>query len=292
MKKIIIIGAGDIGSHIASALIWKKIPVDLILVDKNDKLEKAQVLDLKDLTAINNQTKISHGDFCDENVRDGDIFVITAGLKHGINKSRLDLLNNNIKILKDIKKKIGKLKKTAIVILISNPVDILTFEAIKIFNLPKNQIFGSGTFLDTLRLKWRLLELGFTEKEVEKTLVLGEHGDSSFIHWGNFFSRSKICEAEKEELENKIKKGAYEIIKGKGSTYFGIGGATAEILESIILENKKIFPLSVFIENENTVISMPATLSKEGIKKIIFPKLSHEEENKYKKSIEMLKSFQ
>lgn len=152
-KKIVIIGAGNVGSHIASAAIYKNLPVDLVLVDISDVFEKAQVLDLKDTLSFGKNTTISVGDLTDSNVQQADVFVVTAGVAQSVGESRLSLLSRNIEILKNIKISLGEIKKTAIVIIVTNPVDILTQKAVEIFNLPDGQVFGTGTSLDSSRLK-------------------------------------------------------------------------------------------------------------------------------------------
>ena len=153
MKKIVIIGTGNVGSHIVSASIYRKFSAEFILVDLCEEYERAQYLDLKDTLPFSQKVKISRGDLGDKKVSDGDIFIITAGAKQKEGQSRLDLLDENTKILKDISEKLGDIKKTALVILVTNPVDLLVQRAQEIFDLNSRQIFGTGTLLDSARLK-------------------------------------------------------------------------------------------------------------------------------------------
>ncbi len=173
--------------------------------------------------------------------------------------------------------------------MVSNPVDLLTLEAQKIFSLDEKQIFGSGTFLDTLRLRWRLRERGFSEKEISKAFVLGEHGDTSFVCWEGL--NQKMDFSEREKIEEAVRKEAYEIIKGKGATFFGIGAAVGEMVEALVLNRKKILPLSVYLEDEEIAISLPVKLGAGGILKVYRPKFNEEEEEKFYKSVETLKSL-
>ena len=152
-KKIVIIGAGNVGSHIAAASIHKNLKADIILVDICNEFETAQVLDLKDTLAYSKNTTIETGDLADKKAQDADIFVITAGVAQEEGEDRISLLSRNIKILQGIKNALGEIKKTALVIIVSNPVDLLTQYAMEIFNLPKGQIFGTGTALDSARLQ-------------------------------------------------------------------------------------------------------------------------------------------
>jgi L-lactate dehydrogenase len=188
MKKITVIGAGNVGSHIVSASIHRNFSAEFILVDLCEKYEHAQFLDLKDALPFGQKTKISQADLGDKILADSDIFIITAGAKQKEGQSRLDLVEENTQILKDISEKIGPLKKTALVILVSNPVDILVQKAQELFNLNRWQVFGTGTLLDSARLDWRLSEIKKNRKnlfdsrpEKVKSFVLGEHGDSSFV---------------------------------------------------------------------------------------------------------------
>ncbi len=302
-KKIVVIGAGNVGSHIVFSAINKKIKADFILVDKCDSFEEGQVLDLKDSLSFSQYTKVETGDLSDEKVRKSDIFIITAGVKQKEGEDRLSLLNRNIKILEDIKKEIGKIKKTAIVILVSNPVDILAQKAIKIFDLPKNQVFGSGTILDTSRLKWRLSEVvdkngkNIFNKNPEKikAYVFGEHGDSSFIAWSLIKNSDKIKAKQKEEIEKKVRQEAYKIISEKGATFFGIGSAVTKIIENIIEEKKEELMISAPLDGqygqENISIGVPVILSKKGIEKIIIKKINQKEKSKFNISIKKMKEF-
>ncbi len=302
-KKIVIIGAGNVGSHITAAGIHKDLKADFILVDISDKFENAQVLDLKDALVFSKNTKVKTGDLGDKEVTNADIFVITAGVPQKKGEDRIALLDKNVKVLQNIKNSLGKIKNSAIVVIVSNPVDLLTQKATEIFSLPKGRVFGTGTSLDSARLRWHLAELKdkknkkiFPEKtEKIKAYVLGEHGDSSFVCWSQIKNSEKVSDSQKSSIEKKVRREAYEIIEGKGATYFGIGATVANILETILSNKKKIFSLSVPLSGQyghkNIAIGVLAKLSKKGITKIIEKEFSKSEKEKFEKSVKKLKSF-
>ncbi|MCF7905756.1 L-lactate dehydrogenase [Candidatus Gracilibacteria bacterium] len=295
MKKVAIIGTGNVGAHVASAGILKNLPVEFLLVDMNQEFETAQVLDLRDTILFSSKTKVSGADFGDKELSQADIFVITAGVAQQPGEPRSALLKRNIKILKSIKVSLGKLKKTAIVILVTNPVDILTQVASEIFKLPKGHVFGSGTLLDSARLRWRLAEKFDRNVEDVTGWVLGEHGDSEFVAWSTVSESGKFSEQEKQEIEHSVMREAYVIIEGKGSTYFGIGAALAEILDAVLSDEKKVFPVSSPLNGEYEITGMslgiPCQVGMSGIEKILTADLTIEEKEKLRFSAEQLKIF-
>jgi len=295
MKKVAIIGAGNVGAHIASAGILKNLPVEFLLVDMNQQFETAQVLDLKDSLLFSPKAKIRGVDFGDKILSDADIFVITAGVAQKTNESRCELLGRNVEILKSIKKSLGKLKRTAIIIMVTNPVDIMTQLACKIFDLPEGHIFGSGTLLDSSRLRWRLAERCKKNITDVSGFVMGEHGDSEFVAWSTVGGANTLLSAEKRQIEQAVMREVYIIIEGKGATYFGIGSAVAEILDTILSDEEKILPLSVSLQGEfgikGIALGVPVRLGKNGVGKAEALKLPAEELQKLQESAKKLKNL-
>jgi L-lactate dehydrogenase len=293
--KIAIIGAGNVGSHIVSSSILKNISADFLLIDMNEKFENAQVLDIKDILLFSPNSHIKGSDFGSKELSEADIFVITAGVSQKPGETRCELLGRNVKILQEIKNAIGTIKPSALVIIVTNPVDILTQMAKEIFGLPKNQVFGTGTLLDSARLEWRLAEKLNRNILDVKGYVLGEHGDSEFVAWSSVSQSEKFSPQEREKIETSVKKEAYEIIEGKGSTFFGIGGATAELLSHIVNDSQKIFPLSCPLNGEYGIegisIGVPAKIGKNGIEEIYEIPLKAEEYKKLLTSAEKLKTL-
>ncbi|MBT3348781.1 L-lactate dehydrogenase [bacterium] len=272
MKKVAIIGVGNVGAHVASAAVLRNLPIELLLIDQSQEFETGQVLDLRDSLQFSPHARVRGADLGDAEVANADIFVITAGAAQKPGDTRLDLLDKNVKILKSILTKIGKIKKTAIVILVANPVDILTQIAHEILELPRGHVFGTGTLLDSSRLRWRLAEIFKKNIEDVDGFVLGEHGDSEFVAWSTVENSDEFSDEKKNELEHTVRRAAYEIIDGKGATFFGIGAATAEILEHILLDSKKILPVSVPLFGEfgihGIAVGVPARIGAHGVSKI------------------------
>lgn len=295
MKKIAIIGAGNVGTHVASNIIQRDIAANIYLIDEAEKFEQAQVLDLKDSLLFHPRAKVFGADFGDAVLRECDIVVITAGAKQNPGETRCKLLGRNIKILREIKEKMGDLKKTAIVIMITNPVDVLTKSAAQIFDLPWGQVFGTGTLLDSSRLRWRLAEQQKINVENTHGMVLGEHGDSEFVAWSTVSGAENLSAEEKKNMEKEVRNAAYAIIAGKGSTYFGIGAACAEFIEHIVSDSGVILPASVPLNGqygiEGIAVGVPAKIGETGVQEIVQKHLTNEENEKLKVSAEKLKKL-
>lgn len=295
MKKIAIIGTGNVGAHVANAAVNKNLPVELILIDQNQQFEKGQELDLRDTLLFSPNTKIQSGTLKDAIMKEVDIFVITAGAAQKPGETRIDLLGRNVKILKSIQKDLGTLHKGAIVLIVMNPLDILTSLAARIFELPAGQVFGSGTLLDTSRLRWRLSDR--FERNIANIhgYVLGEHGDSEFVAWSTVDDAEKISQKERDDLEEQVRTAAYKIIEGKGATYFGIGSATVEILSSILFDSERVFPVSVPLNGEYGIkgisLGVPAKIGAGGIESVIEKELLLEEQEKLRQSAQKLKTI-
>lgn len=298
MKTIAVIGAGAVGSHICAAGILKNLPAEFLLVDLNEKLESGEVLDLRDSLLFSNSKNISGADFGDEKLRNADIFVITAGVAQKPGETRTELLAKNAKILLSIKKGIGEIKKDAVIILVSNPVDVLTALAAETFGLPTGQVFGSGTALDSSRLRWHLAEKYGVHPKSVHGFVFGEHGDSEFVAWSGVSIGGKninLSEAEKNKIEEQTRREAYEIIERKGATFFGIGATTADILSVVISDTKKILPVSTVLHGEygisGVALGTPVVVGSKGAEKIWEIPLSDSEAESLKNSAEKMREL-
>jgi len=297
MKKVLVIGAGNVGAHIINHGITKHIGAEFFLLDLNQELEAAQILDLKDTLLFSHHARVTGINFDDERLKDMDIIVITAGANQAPGETRCDLLQKNTSILQSIAGQLGELKPGAIVVLVTNPVDILTQAAQQIFKLPANQIFGTGTLLDSARLRWRLADKMEINVNHVHGYVLGEHGDSEFVAWSSIRPEIDLTEAEKTVIAEDVKKSAYNIIAGKGATYFGIGAATTKLLNAIINNTKELLPVSTpypFIANERlikTPIGVPAVIGATGILRTPEIKLSTEELKQLQASAEKLQQL-
>jgi len=300
--KIAIIGAGSVGASLAFSLTIKNVGSEIILVDVDKQKQEGEVMDLQQGLFFVETSHVNNGDFKDAAA--SDVIVITAGAAQKPGETRLDLVKKNTKILESIFKAMGTINPDAIIIMVANPVDILTYIAQKISGLPRNQVFGSGTTLDTSRLRYYLGQyFGVNPKSVH-AYVIGEHGDSEFAAYNTAniagVPLKEFPKYKKEQMDSifkKTKKAAYEVIKRKGATYYAIALSVTEILEAIIYDQNRVLPVSVRLNSfyHNTYdapqicLGVPAVIGRNGIQKIIDLKLNKSETNQFKDSAKTLK---
>ena len=297
--KIAVIGAGSVGSTTAYTLVMKNLAAEVILVDINEAKEEGEVMDINDALSFVETGKIRGGSYQD--AATADIIVITAGLpqKSG-DQSRLELVNKNKEILKSIFDQIKPLNPEVKIVVVSNPVDIMTYYAQEFSGLPRNQVFGTGTSLDTSRLRTEIaLALDINVQSVDG-FVLGEHGESEFVAWstvsvGGVLIKDKLGSDKLDEIAKKVRDDAKSIIDRKGSTFYGIAAVTTDIIESVLLDQNKVLPISSRIEDWNGVsgvcLGVPAVVGKEGVKSIWSLELNDEEKEKLKLSAEKIRGY-
>ncbi len=289
---IAIIGAGAVGSTAAYALMYT-VSAKIVLVDINEHKCNGEVQDLEDAGSMSDGSTIEAGSLDD--ARQADIIVITAGIAQKPGQTRLELLKTNYEVVGSIIRSMQPIKKSTIIIVVTNPVDILTRYVQEISGLPKNQVFGSGTFLDTHRLRCLLADHVAINPSSIHAYVLGEHGDTQFVPWstvliGTAPLRSfSIDEQTLADMAHKAQRKAYEIIACKGFTSFGIASSVATYCENIIGDTKRIIPLSCFIEELGVCLSMPAVLGLHGIEQILRPPFNAQEQEKLLASAQVLR---
>ncbi|KAJ3171657.1 hypothetical protein HDU88_007737 [Geranomyces variabilis] len=281
-------GGGSVGSAVAYALIVRRVASEVVLVDLDQARCDAQVLDLSDAAHL-----------FDTHVRSApareagqcDIVVVCAGAKQRPNESRIDLIGRNKEILGSVIDSMKPFKKESVILLVSNPVDVLTHIAQKLSGLPVGQVIGSGTFLDSVRLRGELAKTLNVAETAVHAYVLGEHGDSQFVAWSSasvgctpLMSLPQIKALDRDALAETVKNKAYRIIEAKGFTQFGIGAVTAQICESIILDLRHVRPLSHYVEEYGVCISLPAVLGHKGIQGTLKPPLTEDEEAQIRRS--------
>jgi len=287
--KIAVIGAGSVGSTIAYTLVMKNLAAEVILVDINEAKEEGEVMDINDALSFVETGKIRGGSYQD--AATADVIVITAGLpqKSG-DQSRLELVNKNKEILKSIFDQIKPLNPEVKIVVVSNPVDIMTYYAQEFSGLPRNQVFGTGTSLDTSRLRTEIaLALDINVQSVDG-FVLGEHGESEFVAWstvsvGGVLIKDKLGSDKLDEIAKKVRDDAKSIIDA----------VTTDIIESVLLDQNKVLPISSRIEDWNGVsgvcLGVPAVVGKEGVKSIWSLELNDEEKEKLKLSAEKIRGY-
>ena len=306
-NKVTIIGAGSVGATIAYTLVANGPVSEIVLIDINQDKANAEAIDIFQATPFLSSSKVYAGTY--EDAVGSDIVIITSGVGRKPGQSRIDLTQINVNILKSIAKDVVKAAPDAIYLLVANPVDILTYVFCKITGVPKNRVIGSGTSLDTIRLRSRLSEIyGVNQKQVH-AYVLGEHGDSSFVAWsaadisGVPFSEYEAAVTDKsaftieeythEEVEEYVKKSGGKIIAGKGATFYGIAASVCHIVKNIYSGADTVASVSTMMEGEYGVsdvcLSTLCVLSKEGIKTTLTPKLTDEEVAKFQNSANVLK---
>jgi L-lactate dehydrogenase len=294
---IAIIGAGAVGTTTAYALMLKNIPVDIILIDLNEARCVGEVMDLSDVAPLcTGDTQIGAGSTAD--VQQADIIIIACGKRQEPGQSRTELLEANKAMLATLITQMKPFKKTAIIIMVTNPVDILTYYAQQLSGLPHSQVFGTGTFLDSLRMKELLAhKLQIHESSIH-AYVIGEHGDHQIPVWSTaeiggkpLRDFSQITPSDLHEIAEKTKNKAYEIIAGKGSTFYGIATCVAALCHTIVYDEKQIIPLSCYIPSLGIYLSMPAVLSAHGIERIIQIPLDDQEKKQLDTCAQELKKL-
>ena len=294
MNKVVLIGCGNVGMAYSYALVNQKVYVDeLVLIDINKDKCEGEAMDLNHCMAYSpSKIKVRVGDYSD--CSDAKIIVIAAGANQAVGESRMDLIHKNSNIFKSIISEVMKNNFKGIFIVATNPLDVMTYITLKLSGLDAGRVIGSGTTLDTSRLRYMLsLETGVNPKNIE-AYVIGEHGDSEFVPWSNvniaYQKVSSLLSGERlNKIEEEVRTSAYEIIEKKGATAYGIGMCLVKITNAIIEDKNSILPVSSWDKNNNICISTPAIVGKNGVKDKIFVPLNQEEEEKLKNSIKTIK---
>lgn len=283
MSSIAIIGSGSVGSTIAYTLMLKNCTSNIILIDINEKRCRGEILDLSDSLL---QSKVAHltiGSFAD--AKHADIIIIAAGARQQPGQTRISLLDTNKKIIQRIISEISPLKDTTCMIMVTNPVDILTHVAVKLSGLPTQQIFGSGTILEGVRVRNLLAQKLAVCPASIHTYILGEHGPSQFPAWSisaiGGIPIEKFSGINKNIMDECAKEAAnrvYEIIECKGATYYGVTSAVVTICENIIFDRKQLLPLSCYVSKFDTCLSIPVIIGAKGIERTLETLLSVKEQ--------------
>lgn len=294
-NRIVLIGCGNVGMSYAYALLNQHTYVDeLILIDLNKEKIEGEAADLNHCLAYSpSKVNVRVGDYTD--CRDAKIVVIAAGSNQEIGETRMDLIHKNSRIFKSIISSVMENSFNGIFLIATNPLDVMTCLTLKYSKLHPSKVIGSGTTLDTARLRYLISEkIHICPKDIQ-AFVIGEHGDSEFVAWSSASVALKslnqfLSIEEMNQLEDEVRKAAYEIIQKKGATYYGIGMCLVRIT-SAILENKNIIlPVSSYDKENQICISTPAIVNKNGVAEKIFVPLNQEETEKLKKSIYIIQS--
>ncbi|MBQ1517680.1 MAG: L-lactate dehydrogenase [Clostridia bacterium] len=304
VRKAAIIGCGFVGSASAFALMESGLFSEIVLIDADKNKAEGEALDISHGLPFAKPMQIYAGDY--ENLSDAAVIIVTAGAGQKPGETRLDLVKKNVGIFKSIIPQIAEYNKEGILLIVANPVDILTYTAAKLSGFPSNRVFGSGTVLDTARLKYLLGEhLGVDNRSVH-AFIIGEHGDSEIAAWSSAnvsgIPLNNFCEMRghyhhleaMKQIADDVKNSAYEIIEKKKATYYGIAMSVKRICEAIVRDEKSILPISTIQTGENGIdgvaLSMPAIVGKNGVETLVPIELNEEEKANLIKSAKTLKA--
>lgn len=294
-NKVVLVGCGNVGTSYAYALLNQKTFVqELVLIDVNQEKADGEAMDLNhSLAFAPSKLKIKAGDY--EDVRDAKIVCITAGANQKPGETRLDLINKNKKIIEDIVKNVINHGFKGIFLIATNPVDIVSKIVYETSKFPENKVIGSGTSLDTSRLRYLIGEkLDINPKNVH-AYVLGEHGDSEFVPWssakiGLNSIKKYLNDNELHKIYLEVRDSAYKIIEKKDFTNFAIGVCLVKITNAILGDENSIITVSCLDKDHDIFISQPAILNNQGIKEILEIDLTEDEKNQFLNSIETIKN--
>ena len=292
-NKVMIVGTGNVGASIAfSALNQRTAINEIILTDIVAEDAEGEAMDLRDALAVSpSYVKISNGTYKD--AKDCDVVVITAGVPQKPGESRMDLLSKNVEILKDMVGQIMASGFNGIFLVVSNPMDVLTYFTLKFSGLPAERVIGSGTVLDSARLKERTANyLNVNPKSIHAYQV-GEHGDTELTLWsladaGGQNITELLDEGTRNNISDFVKNEAYEIINRKGATYYGIATCVISILNSILNDELRILPVSSYDSFSGTCFGWPTVVGREGVIRRLDLKISEKEGMELQKSINAL----
>ncbi len=303
-KKCAIIGCGFVGATTAYTLVHSKLFSEIVLIDINHKKAEGEALDLNDATPYIAPVDIYAGDYSD--LKDCGIIIITAGANQKVGETRIHLVQKNVQIFKTIVNNITEYCSDAILIVVTNPVDILTYVTLKLSGFPKEHVIGSGTVLDSARLKYLIgKHLGVDSRNVH-SFVIGEHGDSELPVWSSanvsgidishFCDSCGKCEGmmNLHDLIDEVKGSAYKIIDAKGATYYAIAEAIRRICFSIVRNENSILPVSAYVDGlyglSDVCLGLPSIIGNTGIRKVLEIPLDEQEKTKLMESAAFIKS--
>ena len=304
-RKVVIVGAGAVGSTFAYALAQKGLAEEIDLIDANHDFAEGQALDLAHGLPYYPSVQIRVGQ--KQDYTDAQVIVITAGAKQGPGETRLALLQKNTAIIESIVDEIISQQSQAVIVVASNPVDILTYVALKRSGWPKGRVIGSGTVLDSARFRYLLSQHCRVDVGNVHAYFLGEHGDSEFPAWSmthiagvsidDYCPMCNKCnnwQRERERIVKTVKESAYHIINYKGATYFAIGMALVRIVGTILQDQRSVLPVSTLLEGEyglqDVCLGVPSVVGQGGVREIVEAPLLPGEKESLLKSASILQA--
>lgn len=304
-RKAVMIGCGFVGSACVFSLMQSGLFSEIAMIDADNARAEGEALDISHGIPFAKPMKIYAGNYDD--IENASIIIITAGANQKPGETRLDLVHRNVEIFKSILSEIKQRDFKGILLIVSNPVDILTTVAIKLSGLQENRVIGSGTVLDTARLKYSIGEHLNVDSRSVHAFIIGEHGDSEIAAYSSAnvsgIPLNKFCEMrghynhekDTDKIAQTVKNSAYEIISRKKATYYGIAMSVKRICEAIVRDEKSILPISSMLHGEYGIsdisLSMPAIVGKNGVETLVPIQLNDEEAKRLKESANNLKDI-
>ncbi len=295
MDKVVLVGAGNVGMSYAYSLINSNLHIDeFVIIDINKEKAEGEALDLTHaVSALNKNILIKAGGY--EECENASIVCICAGRNQEKGETRNDLISKNYAVFKSVISEINKTKFKGIYLVATNPLDVMTQITQELSGFPKERVIGSGTTLDTARLRSLVSkQLNVNPRNIH-AYVIGEHGDSEFIPWSNaIIGLSKasgfLSKKSRDEIQDDVRNSAYEIINKKGNTCYGIGVCLRNITKAILENANSIFTVSCYDERNGVYIGLPAIVGKRGVKRIFYLELDNEENAQFSTSVECIKN--
>lgn len=302
--KVAIIGAGGVGATTGYALMVQGIASEIVLIDINKEKAEGEAMDLMHGASFVPPVEVSAGDYSD--CEDADVVIITAGAKQEPDETRLELVKKNTEVFKQIVPSITEYTEDAILLVVTNPVDILTYVTLQLSGLPKNQVIGSGTVLDSSRFRSLISNHCQVAASNVHGYIIGEHGDSEVPVWSltniagtpldNYCPICDYdCEGELEGIGEEVKNSAYEIIEKKGATFYAVSLAVARIVRSILRDENSILTISSYMNGqygvEDICLSLPTIVDSQGVEQVLSLPLNEEEETAFIESAKKLKDI-
>lgn len=305
INKVTVVGTGFVGATTAYTLMLNGLVSELVLIDANTDKAEGEVMDLNHGMPFVRPVKVYRGSY--EDCAGSDIVIISAGANQKPGETRIDLVKKNTEIFKAIIPQIVKYCGDAILLVVTNPVDILTYVTLKLSGFPKNRVIGSGTVLDTARFKYILAEKSGLDARNIHAFVLGEHGDSEVLTWSltniagipynEFCNRTGKCQSDfdKDKVFNDVRTAAYNIIEKKGATYYAVALAVLRIVEALLRDESSILTVSSFLDSQYGIndvsLSVPTLLDAHGVEMVLELPISNEELALLQKSGNSLKEI-
>jgi L-lactate dehydrogenase len=303
MPKVVIVGAGSVGTTLAYTLQITGVATEIVLIDSNQELAAGQVMDMNHGLSFVSPVQIYAGEYQD--CKEADVVIITAGARQKPGETRLGLVDRNAQICNSIVDSVAPYTSEALLLVVTNPVDVMTYAVVKHSGLPAHQVIGSGTVLDSARFRYLLGQHCTIDTHNVHAYVIGEHGDSEVLLWSQvrmagtsleLFCKhctSECAPLDKTVITETVKNSAYHIIEAKGSTNYGVALAVTKIVETIIRNENSVLTVSMMLSGEYGVseccLSVPCIVNKKGVSRIVEAELDQTERNDLIRSAQILK---